>query len=51
MLDAMVSQLEKGHDLLGQRVDILQAGLDTAVARLSQATGSWPQEPGAPQDW
>ena len=43
----MASQLEKGHDLLGKWVDLLQAGLDTAVARLSQ-TASAGAEPEAP---
>ena len=36
-LNKMTQTLEKGHDILATRVDVIKAELDTAVARLSQA--------------
>ena len=47
-LNAMASQLEKGHELLTAKGDTLQLNLDAAVARMSQAADGMPQEPIAP---
>ena len=44
----MAQTLEKGHGLLATRADGLQAELDAAVARLSQAVEHGTQEPAAP---
>ena len=47
-LNTMTHTWEKGHGLLATRADGLQAELDAAVARLSQAVEHGMHEPAAP---